>query len=356
MSGTIALCLMAKDEAHVLQRLLGSCRTSIDRVILSDTGSTDGTPEVMEKIAADYDLPCEVHHHEWVNFGHNRTKLMEVSKGKADWLLLLDADWTLDGLIDRESLKPDMNAYDLRFSGSNDFTTRRLVSGHIDWRWVGSVHEYIAPVSETCIVGEVLFPTLTHHGDGATWDGDEKGKWGRYIEWLLQDWAEEESPRTAFYLAQTYADYGDKQKAAEFYRIRSEMEHGFDEERWLATMRLGVLTDDVAVLLDAFGMRPQRAEPLYHLSILLRLRGNHHAALMMAQRGRDIPYPERDCLFIDRPVYQWGLALEEAVSLWWCGHVEESYIAHKELLDIADQMPIWAVERVCENLSFFADE
>jgi hypothetical protein len=350
---TIALCLMAKDEAHVIPRLIESVRLSVDCVILSDTGSTDGTEKVFREVAEAYGLSCEVHHHEWVNFGHNRTKLMEVSKGKADWLLLLDADHTLDGPIDRDGLNPGVSCYDLRFSGGNDHTTRRLVRGDLNWRWVGSVHEYITTFSELIVAEELGFPTITHHGDGASWGGDAREKWKRYIDWLLDDWSKEQSPRTAFYLAQTYADYGDKGKAAEFYEIRSNM-MGWDEERWLATMRAGVLREDVEMLLHAYDMRPHRAESLYHLSRLLRLRGQHHSALLMAQRGADIPYPEHDRLFIDRSVYSWGLALEESISLWWCGHVEEARIAGEELLALADylEIPTAVVERISENLTF----
>ncbi len=87
---TICLCMIVKDEAKVIERCLGSVRDLIDTWVISDTGSTDGTQELIRR-ALD-GIPGELHEEPWTNFGHNRTLNIRHARGKADYLLLIDAD------------------------------------------------------------------------------------------------------------------------------------------------------------------------------------------------------------------------------------------------------------------------
>src|SRR5690349_14287434 len=91
---TICLCMIVRDEADVLAAGLRSALPLIDTWVICDTGSTDGTQALIAQELAS--LPGELHEHEWVDFGHNRTRLMELARGKADYLLLLDADNTVE--------------------------------------------------------------------------------------------------------------------------------------------------------------------------------------------------------------------------------------------------------------------
>ena len=95
-SQRVSLCMIVKNEAEVIERCFASVRHLIDHWVICDTGSTDGTPEVIERALAG--IPGELHHHEWRDFGHNRSELMRVARGTADYLLLLDADQTLSEL------------------------------------------------------------------------------------------------------------------------------------------------------------------------------------------------------------------------------------------------------------------
>src|SRR5436190_21012115 len=90
---SICLCMIVKNEANVLARCLASCRELIDYWVICDTGSTDGTQELIRHELAG--TPGELHEHEWVDFGHNRSELMKLARGKADYLLLIDADMTV---------------------------------------------------------------------------------------------------------------------------------------------------------------------------------------------------------------------------------------------------------------------
>lgn len=90
MKPSICLCMIVKNEAHVIERCLASVRDLIDTWVISDTGSSDGTQQLIR--AALDGIPGELHEEPWVDFGHNRTLNIRHAHAKADYLLLLDAD------------------------------------------------------------------------------------------------------------------------------------------------------------------------------------------------------------------------------------------------------------------------
>jgi glycosyltransferase involved in cell wall biosynthesis len=44
---TISLCMIVKNESHVIERCLNSVKPLLDYVLIVDTGSTDNTIEVI---------------------------------------------------------------------------------------------------------------------------------------------------------------------------------------------------------------------------------------------------------------------------------------------------------------------
>jgi glycosyltransferase involved in cell wall biosynthesis len=74
---SLCLCMIVKDEAHTIERCLDSCRELIDYWVICDTGSTDGTQAQIRDVLAD--IPGELHEHEWIDFAHNRSRLLALA-------------------------------------------------------------------------------------------------------------------------------------------------------------------------------------------------------------------------------------------------------------------------------------
>src|SRR5271170_520255 len=91
---TIGLCMIVKNEAAVITRCLDSVRPLIDYVLIEDTGSSDGTQQIIQDYLQRNDLPGEVFEVSWQDFGTNRslalTRLRETAK--IDYALIMDAD------------------------------------------------------------------------------------------------------------------------------------------------------------------------------------------------------------------------------------------------------------------------
>ena len=90
MTETICLNMIVKDERHVIGRCLESVKGLIDHGVIVDTGSTDGTPEFITETLAG--IPGELHHRPWRDFGTNRSEALELARGTADFMLIIDAD------------------------------------------------------------------------------------------------------------------------------------------------------------------------------------------------------------------------------------------------------------------------
>ena len=91
---TICLNMIVKNEAHVIERCLASVRPWIDSWVIVDTGSTDGTQELIRKTLDD--IPGEVVERLWVNFSVNRTEALHLAGTRADYVLIIDADEVLE--------------------------------------------------------------------------------------------------------------------------------------------------------------------------------------------------------------------------------------------------------------------
>ncbi|RYE03236.1 MAG: glycosyltransferase family 2 protein [Sphingomonadales bacterium] len=83
--------MIVRDEARCIGRCLESVRPHVDRMVVLDTGSTDGTPMLAANMGA------EVHHMVWPDdFSAARNHALDLAD--ADWNLVLDADeWIVSG-------------------------------------------------------------------------------------------------------------------------------------------------------------------------------------------------------------------------------------------------------------------
>ena len=93
VKNTITLVMIVKNESKVITRCLESVKDYIDYWVICDTGSTDGTQDIIKTFFSNVNIPGKLHNHKWVNFGFNRSLAIELARNKSDYSLLLDADF-----------------------------------------------------------------------------------------------------------------------------------------------------------------------------------------------------------------------------------------------------------------------
>ncbi|WP_424212771.1 glycosyltransferase [Streptomyces sp. BI20] len=354
MKPTICLCMIVKNESRVIERCLASVRDFIDTWVISDTGSTDGTQELIRASLAG--IPGELVEEPWVDFGHNRSLNLAHARGRADWLLLLDADLELR----RDAPLPPLlaDAHLLRHEGVTEYRIKRLVRGDLPWRYEGVTHEYLttdppaagagahgtgahgAETTTPLVTTEALIDALVivDHADG----GSRHDKFTRDARLLGAELQRDPTnTRTVFYLAQTMRDLGDSGAAIRLYERRAAM-GGWAEEVYWSLLQAGILHADggnwpaaMDALSRAWETRPERLEASYELASRLRLLGRHQAAHAVSRAGLDRPAPE-DLLFTQPWVYRWGLLFEYSIAAYWVGEPESSLWACDRLLALPD--------------------
>jgi len=147
----LSVCMIARNEASRLEGAIASVRGVADEIVVTDTGSTDGTPELAQSLGA------RVNRFEWCDdFAAARNACQAHAKG--EWILWLDADERLkpgsEGHVRRcvedpttmawQVIREDFFAHD-RDDWFSEMYQLRLVRRDLPCRWVGRIHEQLRP-------------------------------------------------------------------------------------------------------------------------------------------------------------------------------------------------------------------
>ncbi len=352
----ICLNMIVKNEAHVIERCLASVKPWIDRWVIVDTGSSDGTQQVIRNFMQD--VPGELHERPWKNFAHNRNEALQLARAQADYLLFIDADEQLQvpGGFAWPTLQADGYFLTCHMAGT-EYQRNALIATRRDWRWMGVLHEYLsapdaAPWQQ--LSGPVIF--VSHDGARAK----DPGTYLKDIALLEEALkAEPDNTRYVFYLAQSYRDAQRLEQSLERYRQRAAM-GGWEEERWFAQFQAAKLLERTGAApqavreayLATYAARPGRAEPLFELARFHRERKEFALAALFALQASQMPLPAGDILFVDAAVYRWRALDELAVSAFYTPHQAQGKEALRRLL--AEQLfPASERVRIEANRQFY---
>jgi glycosyltransferase involved in cell wall biosynthesis len=328
----------------------------IDTWVILDTGSTDGTQDVIRDVYSD--LPGELHERSWKGFDGSRTEAIELARAGADYLLFMDADDVMEVGSGFRMPGLTLDAYRVAVhEGLRIHSRRALVSTRLPWRYVGVLHEYLDCGSRTTS-GTLEGVNILIVGGGAR--GREvslREKYLRDAETLQQGLIKEpDNARYVFYLAQSWCNAGELEKALEAYDRRAAMD-GSVEEGFCAHLSAARLAEALerpqAEVMDrylrAHESRPSRAEALGDLARLCRVNGGRWPlAYMFARQAARIPYPS-DSMFVEFSWYDWRALDELAVSAYWVGEYEEAKSCCERLLN-GGKLPVEHRERLTQNL------
>ena len=94
---TVRLCLnmIVRNEARIIERALGSVAGEIACWVICDTGSTDGTQQIIRDFFAEHGIAGQLFAHPFDGFDRARNRALEFARqsdGAFDYLLLMDAD------------------------------------------------------------------------------------------------------------------------------------------------------------------------------------------------------------------------------------------------------------------------
>jgi glycosyltransferase involved in cell wall biosynthesis len=355
--------MIVKDEAHTIARTLASAKPHIDRWLVLDTGSTDGTQDVVRNALEG--VPGELHEAPFVDFATTRNRSLDLCGDKTEFIVWMDADDELRGGValraflegERGKSEPDREAYNLQIDMGFVFDSPRVVRARAGWRFKGVVHEVLvhpdrAPASRR-VPGASIRHENTPEGAART-----RKRWERDVELLGRELAKDPSDaRTAFYLANTLCWLRRDEEAIVAYRRRIAL-GGWHEEIFQSKLEIGRCAERLgrpwpevlSYYLEAHVQSPHRAEPLHDVALHHNRLGEHALCVLYARRANDLALPTSDVLFVEAEVYEWKAADLLGTSAYWIGEYELGERAAQKALAARPED-----ERLKKNLGFYLD-
>jgi tetratricopeptide (TPR) repeat protein len=345
----ISLMMIVKNETQTLPRLIESVLPLIKSWRIIDTGSTDGTQDLIQELLGH--LPGELIERPWVNFGHNRSELVAKFHPAANFGLLLDADQIVE--FDEDIWSSNIqNADEYQipvFEGQLAYRMSYFVKAKPGFKFVGSTHEVL---DANFRVRRTTYDKIQirHIGDG----GAKADKFERDEKMLLEDIADRKATsRTYFYLAQTQATLNKNDAAISNYENCIRLSR-WNEEKFVACLRAGrlLLSTYPERALEYFErgnqILPERIECAYEAARVLADLKQHERAIEILHDAIAVMNSDFT-MFIETWIYSWGAQMQLGVSQWWSGDKAAAKVSFEKALQ-AEDLTDWGKSQLQSNL------
>jgi hypothetical protein len=361
----IILLLMIKNESRIIERCIDNAINSVDAVCILDTGSTDNTVELCNNKLASLNKPYKIGVEPFKNFGYNRSvsfKLAQTLCQELEWdadltyVLAVDADMVIKASAEfRDYKMTDTGYLIIQQNPSLKYYNIRFMRCSYNWKCVGATHEYWDGARGAKIPYELFY--IDDKNDG----GCKSDKFERDIRLLSEDLiTDPNNARTHFYLAQSYKDIGKHTEAITYYKKRIAL-GGWDEEVWYSHYQIGRCYCNIKDIIKmeywlnkAWKYRPSRAEPLYFLTKYFREHSEHFKSYHYYLKGKDIPYPQNDSLFIEHSVYNGLFDYENTVISYYVFNNKLS-CGLTDIIRFINSGKQFNINNVWDNIEFYVE-
>lgn len=309
---TIALCMIVKDEEEILQKCIDHVKDIVDEFCIVDTGSTDGTKEIIAKYQK------KVHEIPFENYVDTKNKAIALCK--SDYILWMDADEVLyqNAKTLKEYTLQEIAAVSCFITeGPADYSVVatqyqrvRLFKNDGSWKFAGpGVHEYLTGEGKTVFDNTILVRHEHLKKNKAVTARDRFYQYIALLKGAIQK--DENNARAWFYLGRTYKDVGEPMLAVSAYqKYLSIPENYFRDERWQAANDMAEClkgTGDYEQAIDACNLAlsidGRRAETYCLLGNIFFMLQNYENAINCYKQAASTPVPEDVILFLTPKSY-----------------------------------------------------
>ena len=301
----IHLVIMVKNAGPGFEQVLRNNLHVIDRWTVLDTGSTDGTQDIVRKVLGGVKKGA-LYEEPFINFRESRNRSLELAGTRCKFALILDDTYWVRGplrsflnLVRGDQFATSFSG--MIESGDSEYYSNRVIKTEAGLRYMYTIHEVIQDEGNTNVVipkdQGVLVDECSDYMEGRT-----RGRKTRDIE-LLEGMLKEDpdNPRHLYYLAQTYKCLEDWERTAEYFEKRIAFPvQGFLQEKVDACFELARLYNFTlkkpwpvckALYEKSFDLEPSRPDPLYFIGIHYQMEGDMATAFRYFKQAIAIGYP-----------------------------------------------------------------
>lgn len=369
----LILNTIVKNESHCILTMLESAIKISDAIVIADTGSTDGTQDMIRKFGEDNNIPTYVFERPFDNFEKSRNFGMEKAREVVKelgwnpndcWTWWCDADETIvvDSKFSKNQFNKDLFMINT-YIGQMKYTRNTFARVSKPFRFYGPVHEFIVCDDKNITSGLAENIHVDVKMIGASWQGNIPAKYKSHafeLEKYID--ADRTDPRWIFYTAQSYHDSASipdnreeneerLRRSIKYYKERVSRTDGYVEEIFYSQYRIAtimkVLEDPWNLVLQeclkAYSLDPMRGEPIktiidYYLQV-----GEWNMAYLYSKfakvnfHGKN-PYPTR-LLFVDESLYIWKFAEAHAAACFYTGRMDEAKANYQEIVALTKTHP-----------------
>ncbi len=365
---TICLNMIVKDESHVIIATLENLCSlfNFDYWVISDTGSTDNTVELITNFFHNKKINGEISHDKWENFGHNRSIALQKAYNKTDYLLIFDADDKITGTIPLPKIFTS-DYYHLKFGKDFSYYRPLLINNRKKWCYVGVLHEYLHELEQVSLPIEIDGEYYIDSGR----DGSRNKNKNKYLNdaTILKKGFEDEmknnnpylAKRYSFYCGQSYKDAGPQYRndAIEWYEKRLTF-GGWEQELYYSCLMIAELyhglqqpDNEIKYLLKAITHDSTRMESVIKAMEHYSNKGEHVIVNLFYHRFKNYKKDFSNKLFVYTTFYNGLLEYYNSISAFYANDHENGYICIKK--NILEKLLVDKnkIIKTIENITFY---
>ena len=364
-NNSICLNMIVKNESHVIKETLENlCKyITFSYYVISDTGSTDNTIQIITNFFNSRNIKGEIHNDEWKDFGYNRSLALKYAYKKTKYLFIFDADDKIFGDFKLPKIM-DKDSYFLKFGNGVTYKRILLVSNQHEWNFIGVLHEYINCISKkntSCDLIDGNYFVDSGKSGSRSNDPEKYSKDAIILEKAFYE-AEKNNEhikiRYAFYCAQSYRDSNQKEKAIEWYKKRAELKD-WDQEVYFSYYMIGKLYSELNEIEKAiyywtiaYEVDANRYESIYEIISHFRKTGHPTIAYQYYLMIKNFNTDLNNKLFVYYPIYEYLLDYELSIILLYNNKHSDALKVYKKLF-LIQNIQFELKISILENFMFY---
>ena len=303
----INLCIMVKNGGPQFESMLKDNISLIDRWTILETGSTDETIEIINKVLVGKKKGT-LFQEPFINFRESRNRCLDLAGESCKYLLMLDDTYVIEGdlrnFLNKVRGEQFSNSFSLIIQSDDvKYGSNRITLSNSGLRYIHTIHEVITDKDNI----NVLIPEEEVSIMDRRFDYMEKRTMERKkldLQLLFEELEENPTdPRTYYYLGQTYNLIDEHEKAFFYFLKRADFTNaGFIQERVdavfeaarIANFKLNKPWEECLELYEkCFKIDETRPEAMYFIGIHHYLENNILKAYEYFKKGFIIGFPEK---------------------------------------------------------------